>query len=114
MSMGDSPSSAVRRFSLERGAFTRAETIETLGPRAASALSALVVRGQLVSPGRGVYALPGIHDEDPRLVDALGRAGSSLYPVERRIASMAPVERAARTVTVRRMQAEAPRTRLLE
>jgi len=114
MSMEDSPSSAVRRFSLERGAFTRAETIETLGPRAASALSTLVVRGQLVSPGRGVYALPGIHDEDPRLVDALGRAGSSLYPVERRIASMAPVERAARSETVRRLQAEAPRTRLLE
>lgn len=108
------PSSAVRSFLIEKGAFTRSEAVHSLGPKAASAISSLVIKGQLVSPGRGVYALPGIHDEDPRLVAALERAGSSLYPLERRIAAMTPVERAARADTARRLQADAPRVRLIE
>lgn len=109
-----SPSARLRSFSLEKGAFTRAETIEEIGARAASALSALVAKGQLVNPGRGVYALPGIHDEDPRLQSALTRARSPLYPIDRRIAAMTPVERAARAETRRRLEADAPRTRLIE
>ena len=74
----------LRAFSMEKGAFTRAETIAALGTKAASALSNLVLRGELVSPGRGVYSLPGIREEDPRLVLALERAGSALYPRSRR------------------------------
>ena len=85
----------VREWALSRRAWTRAEMVDAIGAPAASSLAGLVARGEIVSPGRGVYALPGVHDEDPDLQSALARGGSALYPVERRIASMTPVERRA-------------------
>lgn len=114
--MSESPSIAgrIRELALEVGAFTRSDVTRRLGTRAPSALAPLVARGELISPGRSVYALPGIHDSDPRLLDALARAGSSLYPDERRAASLTPVERAARNAMSSRLSAERPRTTLIE
>lgn len=85
----------LRRYAASHRAWTRGDVLAAIGPACGSCLSALVARGEIVSPGRGVYALPGVHDEDPTLTAALARAGSYLYPKERRIASMLPVERRA-------------------
>lgn len=85
----------VRRYAAAHRAWTRSDVTSDLGAACASSMASLVARGEIVSPGRGVYALPGIHDEDPVLVNALKRAGSKLYPKEKRIAAMLPVERRA-------------------
>lgn len=112
--MGGSIAGGIRQLALEVGAFTRSEVSERLGPRAPSALAPLLARGELVSPARSVYALPGMHDTDPRLVAALARAGSTLYPDERRAAALTPVEKAARIAISTRLAAERPRTTLIE
>lgn len=104
----------IRELALEAGVFTRADVSHRLGARAPSALAPLVARGELVNPARGVYTLPGIHDDDPRLAAALRRASATLYPPERRIAAMTPVERAARSAIATRIQSERPRLALAE
>lgn len=64
---------ALRDFSVARGVFTRAETIEAMGPKAASILPRLVAQGHLVNTGQGIFALPQIKETDPRMVAALDR-----------------------------------------
>jgi Fanconi anemia group M protein len=103
----------VRRLAAELVVWTRDDVRDALGAKAASSLASLVQRGEVYSPGRKVFALPGIRDEDPRVVDALRRAGSVLHPIEKRIAQGAPIERRERIRIAERAAKEAPSEALL-
>jgi ERCC4-type nuclease len=103
----------VRRLAAELVVWTRDDVRDALGAKAANALSSLAARGEIYSPGRKVYTLPGIHDEDPRVADALKRAGSSLHPIEKRIAQGAPIEKRERIRIAEKAAREAPSEALM-
>jgi ERCC4-type nuclease len=104
----------VRRLAAELVVWTRDDVRDALGAKAATSLSSLAARGEIYSPGRKVYTLPGIHDEDPRVVEALARAGSRLHPIGKRIAQGAPIERRERIRISERAAKEAPSEALVE
>lgn len=107
------PSAVLREYAAKRRAFTRKAVAADLGGAAMKSIQSLLAAGEIVSPARGVYCLPGIHDEDPRLKAALDEQGSTLYPPERRIAAMLPAERRAARESRRLAERTKPRAALL-
>jgi ERCC4-type nuclease len=99
----------VRKYALDKGVWIRSDMIRDLGESSKNSIATLIASGELTSPARRVYSLPGIHDRDPRLVQALSSAGSRLYPDDRRIASLAPAERRARRESAGKLSRERPK-----
>lgn len=103
----------VRRLAAELVVWTRDDVRDALGAKAAASMSSLAARGEIYNPGRKVYTLPGIHDEDQRVVEALARAGSKLHPIEKRIAQGAPIEKRERIRISEKAAKEAPSEALM-
>lgn len=107
-------SARVRRFALKHRAWTRRDLVTDLGKGAASALSNLITYGEVAARGRGVYSLPGIHESDPALLAAFGRAGSKPYSAEEMATKLTPIERRETQNIRRRLEKTKPGAALVE
>jgi ERCC4-type nuclease len=105
--------SQIGAFASSKRCFTAQQIRDEFGPSGASAISALTRKGQLESPARGIYCLPGVHIDDPQLVALLAQTGLKPYSPEQRHKKGTAVERAARNRLADLAKRDEPRRQLL-